>query len=397
MPDPSPRIDPEDELICLGHGEDLAAQGGALAPPIVQTSLFAHPTLRQLMDGLAAEHRNHVYTRGQNPTVEAVEKKLAHLERGEACKVFASGMAAISAVMLGLLETGDHVLFVNHVYGPTLQLAEHLRRFGVEHDVTRDLDLDSIEEALRPRTRLIWVESPGTMLFRLVDLHGLAALARSREITTVVDNSWSTPLFQKPLALGIDLVVHSATKYLGGHSDVVGGVLVGGREHIEQLFYRSFLLNGAVPGPLDAWLINRGLRTLPVRMKQHHHDALAVARFLDGHKAVRRVFHPALADDKTLADARLQGFSGLFSFELDSERFEDLERFIDGLKYFRVGVSWGGIESLAITPHRGDNHQALIAQGIPPGIVRLSVGLEGASVLIEDLERGLAHFLGQNR
>ena len=155
-----PSIDPEDELICLGHGEDLAAQGGALAPPIVQTSLFAQPTLDDLVTGLSAEHRHRVYTRGNNPTVEAVEEKLARLERGEACKCFASGMAAVSGVLLGLLQAGDHVLFVNHTYGPTLQLARSLRRFGVEHDLAVDLDLAAIERAVLPATRLIWMESP---------------------------------------------------------------------------------------------------------------------------------------------------------------------------------------------------------------------------------------------
>lgn len=386
---PEPRIDPEDELVCLGHEEDLAAQGGALAPPIVQTSLFAQASLGDLMAGFRAEHRHHVYTRGQNPTVEAVEDKLARLEGGEACKCFGSGMAAVSAVLLGLLAADDHVLFVNNTYGPTLQLAAHLRRFGVAHDVVLDLDLESVAAALRPQTKLLWVESPGTMLFRVADVRGLAGLARERGITTVIDNSWATPLYQKPLALGMDLAVHSATKYIGGHSDVVAGAVVGGAEVLERIFYGAFLLNGGILAPFDAWLLNRGLRTLPVRMRQHHRGALEVARFLAGHAGVRQVFHPGLEPD-ALVREQLRGYSGLFSFELDTDRFEDVERFVDGLRRFKIGVSWGGVESLVLTPNSGRNDASLRARRIPPGTVRLSIGLEGADVLIADLESALA-------
>jgi len=386
---PEPRIDPEDELVCLGHDEDLAAQGGALAPPIVQTSLFAQASLADLMTGFGAEHRHHVYTRGQNPTVEAVEHKLARLEGGAACKCFGSGMAAVSAVLMGLLASGDHVLFVNNTYGPTIQLAAHLRRFGVAFDVVLDLEPEAVAAALRPETKLLWVESPGTMTFRVADLRALAALARERGITSVIDNSWATPLYQKPLALGLDLAVHSATKYVGGHSDVVAGAVVGGEELMERIFYGAFLLNGGILGPFDAWLLNRGLRTLPVRMRQHHRDALEVARFLDQHAGVRQVFHPGLRPD-ALVREQLRGFSGLFSFELDTESFEDVERFVDRLELFRIGVSWGGVESLVITPNNGRNAASLRGRRIPPGTVRLSIGLEGAGALIADLERALA-------
>ncbi len=390
-------IDPEDALICLGHGEDSEAQGGALAPPIVQTSLFAWPALSDLARGLSAEHLHHVYSRGQNPTVEAVEEKLARLERGEACKLFASGMAATSSVLLGLLRAGDHVLFVNQIYGPTLQLAAHLERFGIEHDVVLDLDLAAIEGALRPATRLVWLENPGTMLFRVADVAGIAALARGRGIVSVLDNSWATPLFQKPLTAGIDIVVHSASKYLSGHSDVIAGAVIAGRDVMEQIFYNAFLLNGGVLGPFDAWLLNRGLRTLPVRLAKHHADALAVARFLDGHPAVRRVFHPGLPSSPSARAGLtppLRGFSGLFSFELATGRAEQVERFVDRLERFRIGVSWGGIESLVIAPRREAGSgslaaQPIPAQHIPPATVRLSIGLEGAEVLIEDLGQAL--------
>jgi cystathionine beta-lyase len=382
-------IHPADVALCVADDGPRAADGAApVATPIVQTSLFTYPDFQSLLDALAAEDRSRVYTRGQNPTVEALERKLAALEGGEACKAFASGMAAVSAVMMGLLQAGDHVLFVNQTYGPTLQLAEHLGRFGVTHDALLDGAPEAVAAALTPETRLIWLESPGTMLFRLVDLQAIAALARARGVLTCVDNSWATPLLQKPLSLGIDLVVHSATKYIGGHSDVVAGALITSAERLRQIFYRAYLLHGGTLGPMDAFLLLRGLRTLPVRLRQHGEDALAVARHLETHEGVAAVYHPSLREPE-LASRQMAGASGLFSFALADGSFARVRRFIDALERFGIGVSWGGVESLVISPDRGDNATALAAQGIPAGLVRLSVGLEGADVLIADLDRAL--------
>lgn len=383
-------IDPADELTCLGHGEDPQSQAGSMSPPIVQTSLFAHRSTDDLTAGLAAEHQSHVYTLGQNPTVEAVETKIAKLERGESCKVLSSGMAAISAVFLGLLESGAHVLFVNNTYGPTLQLADRLRSFGIDYDVVLSSDLDQIAAAMKPETRMVWMESPGTMLFRVVDIGAIAELAREHGALTVIDNSWATPLFQKPLLLGVDLVVHAATKYMGGHSDVIAGAIVGSAELLKKIFYNSYLLLGGAIGPFDAWLVNRGLRTLPNRMRQHHTDGLALALYLDEQPEVRRVFHPGVAADPALIKTQLSGFSGLFSFELDTDSYAEVASFVDRLRLFRIGVSWGGVESLALTPNQSTNAANLACQQIPPGTVRLSVGLEGATVLIKDLEQAFS-------
>ena len=384
-------IDPQDVEVCIGDGLSSDA-ASPTSTPIVQTSLFTFPTLDALAQGLAAEHRTHVYTRGQNPTVEVLEQKMATLERGEACKAFASGMAAVSGVFMGLLEAGDHVVFFNHVYGPTLQLAAHLRRFGIEHDVVRSTDVADLEAALRPETRLIWTESPGTMLFRVIDLEAVAALGRARGITTAIDNSWATPLLQKPLTLGFDLVMHTATKYLGGHSDVVAGAVVTDAERMEQIFYRAFLLNGGILHPWDAWLLLRGLRTLPARVREHGAAGLAVADFLADHPAVADVFHPALDGEPELVARQMQGHTGVFSFRLRDGSFDAVRRVVDGLRLFRIGVSWGGVESLVLSPQRSDDPAHLAAldgQGVPPGLVRLSVGLEGADVLIADLDRAL--------
>lgn len=388
-------MDVTDELICLGHDEELPARHGAILPPIAQASLFAHPTFDDLTASLAAEHRSFVYSRGLNPTVAVLEKKIAALERAEAAKSFASGQGAISAVFYALLRAGDHVLFANHVYGPALQLARHLERFGVTHDHLPLADVDSIEAGLRPETRMLYLESPGTMLFRQLDLRRLAQTARDRGILTVIDNTWATPLFQKPLGFGIDLSLHSCSKYIGGHSDVIGGVVAGSAELIEKIFYGAFLLNGAAPAAHDAYLLLRGLRTLPVRLRQHQEDGLAVARSLATRPEVDRVYHPALlAADEDLSARQLGGFSSLFSFTLADPDFERVRRFIDALKYFRIGVSWGGVESLVISPCRRDNAEALRQAGLPPGLVRLSVGLEGTAVLIQDLEQAFGAAAG---
>ena len=395
-------IDPQDRMICAGGdleedprlltGQARAGSGPvstAASTPIYQSSLFTFPDFGALLDGFSAEHRTSLYSRGKNPTVEALERKLTALERGEACLCFSSGMAAVSAVMLGLLRAGDHVLFVNDTYGPTLQLAQHLRRFDIEHDLQLDLDLESIELAIRPNTRLLWLESPGTMRFRQLDIRAVASLARDRGILTAIDNSWATPLCQKPLTLCVDIVMHTCSKYIGGHSDVIAGALVTSAERAEELFYGSYLLNGGILAPFDAWLLLRGLRTLPVRLAQHEADALRIAAFLDAHPAVRRVNHPALGEGRQLAAKQLSGYTGLLSFELERGGLENVSRVIDGLEHFGIGVSWGGVESLVISPNGRTNQGRLDELGIPPGLIRLSVGLEGADVLIDDLKSAL--------
>ncbi len=256
-------IDPKDLLICAGADDEARGPEKSAAPTIAQTALFHFSDFDSLAAGLADEFGHHVYTRGRNPTVELFEKKIAALERAEEAKAFASGMGAASAVMLGLLRQGDRILFVNQIYGPVLQLAKHLENFGIAHDRVLGGDVRDIETALRRETKLIWLERPGTMTFRLIDVAAIAALAQARKITTVIDNSWATPLFQKPATMGVDLVLHSCSKYIGGHSDVLGGVVAGPRALIEKIFHKAFMLNGASAAPFDVWLLIRSLRTLP--------------------------------------------------------------------------------------------------------------------------------------
>lgn len=370
-----------DRQICTDAWDGPGAGPGAVAPPIYQTSLFAKASFEEFVRQQAAEHENFVYSRGTNPTVAFLEERLALLERGEAAKCFASGMGAIGAVLGGLLRSGDHVLFVNTVYGPTLELAEHLERFGVEHTVLTAPDAD-VEEHIRDDTALIYVESPGTMLMKVLDLRALTAIARRRGVRTVMDNTWSTPLFQKPLTAGVDLVVHSLTKYIGGHSDVVGGAVVGSSETIREIFYRGHQLFGAAMSAMEAALVLRGLRTLPVRMEQHQRNALAVVDHLLAHPEVDAVHHPH-ADHGPAADvisSQFSGLSGLLSFELREGTFARVSRFVDALEIFRIGVSWGGYESLVTSPVRPWDDPA------GPGLIRLSVGLEDAQSQLDDLD-----------
>ncbi len=384
------QLDPEDIAICLLDETDAIAPGGApMSTPIVMTSLFAFPTLEALQQGLANESTTHVYSRGQNPTVEVLERKLARLERGEACKCFGSGMAAVSAAMLGVVRAGDHVLFVNQTYGPTLQLAEHLTHFGVSHDVLLATDAASVAAALRPNTRLVWLESPGTMTFRVLDLEAISAVVRAHGAITCIDNSWATPLLQKPITLGVDIVVHTASKYLNGHSDLMAGAVITTSARLREIFYRAYLLNGGIQSAHEAWLVLRGLRTLPTRLRQQEADALTIAHTLREHPAVAAVHHPVFAADAALVARQFRGFSGTFSFTLVRDDVERVRQVVNGLRHFQIGVSWGGVESLVIAPANGHNDARLAAQEIPRGTIRISVGLEGADVLLADLRQSL--------
>lgn len=386
-------IDPQDALLCV-HDPLEGEPPHPTSTPVVQTSLFSFSSMEDLAEAYSDPRSHRLYTRGQNPTVEVLEDKLAKLERGEACKAFASGMAAVSAVLLGLLEAGDHVVFLNDTYGPTLQLARQIERFGIEHTVVRDLDPRALEAALRDSTRLIWVESPGTMLFRVVDLDAVTALARARGITTAIDNSWTTPLLQKPLLHGFDIVMHTATKYLAGHSDVVAGAVVTDHDRMDRIFYRAFLLNGGILAPWDAWLTLRGMRTLPARLREHEASALALAETLAEHPAVAAVHHPAWTGDTEVVARQMTGHTGVFSVVLADGRWEAVRTVVDALEHFRIGVSWGGVESLVLSPQRPGNEQSLAARGLPPGLIRLSVGLEGTELLRADWLQALSRKAG---
>lgn len=373
-------------------GEDRESHANAIAPPVFQASNFAMPSVAAMREAIAREYDTALYTRGANPTAAILRRKLAALEGTGDALVFGSGAAAVAAAVVAAAGQGDHVVCVDKPYSWTrLLLQDLLPRFGVDCDFVDAREPAVVQRALRPRTRLIVLESPNSMTFEQQDLAAIAAIARPRGIRTMIDNSWASPLGQNPAALGIDVVVHSGTKYLAGHSDVVFGAICASRAFCETVFRGSYMTLGAILSPHDAWLALRGLRTLEVRMARIAESTARVLAFLEGHPRVRRVFHPHASgyEQRGLTGAQLRLASGLLSVELDCD-LDGVERFVDGLGRFLIAVSWGGYESLvfpaaAWRDWRGREQEC----PVPVTLVRLSIGLEDPAVLVEDLAQAL--------
>ncbi len=372
----------EFETRAIHDGQKPEALTGAVAVPVYQTSTYQQ-------DGIGRP-RAFEYSRTGNPTRQALEEALASLEGGAHGLAFASGVAATTAV-LQLLSPGDHVVAGDDLYGGTYRLLEKIYRpWGVQVDYADSASPASFAALYKPNTRLIWVETPTNPLLKLVDVAAVAKVAREAGALLAVDNTFASPYFQRPLELGADLVVHSTTKYLGGHSDVVGGAVVSRRDdlHEKLQFYQNAA--GAIPGPWDSWLVLRGLKTLAVRMREHERNAQHLAKILEGHPAVERVFYPGLAShpQHELARRQMSGFGGMLSLELKGG-FAAVERFVERLKVFTLGESLGGVESLACYPPRM-THASLPAEerqrrGIRDNLVRLSVGIEHVKDLEDDL------------
>lgn len=372
------------------HGEDRERHEGAVGSVIYRTSNFAFPDTASFEAWFRGERSRFLYSREANPTVRVLEEKTALLEGTEQAIAFSSGMGAISAVLLASLGAGDHLALFSRSYGPTLVFARDvLPRLGVDVSLLAPSDLDDLERHLRESTRLIYVESPASLTFEVTDLERVAAVARRRGIPTACDNSWASPLYQQPARFGIDLVIHSGTKYIGGHSDLLLGLVAGSARAVDRLRPLASLL-GACLSPADAALAVRGLRTLPLRMERHGASALELARRLRDHPRVLEVFHPALetSPSHALWKRQFAGSSGLFSFALDG----DARRFSDALELFLLGVSWGGHESLAFPAivARPEDSSRDVRPDLPEGLIRLSVGLEVTDDLWADLERGFA-------
>ncbi|GAA0180272.1 PLP-dependent aspartate aminotransferase family protein [Clostridium sediminicola] len=381
----------EEKNICTHLGDDYDRFYGAVVPPIFQNSIFIYEDYDEICRSFQNEREKYTYTRGANPTVEIFEKKLAALEHGEAAKCFSSGMAAITASINTFTAQGDHILFVNNIYGSALKYAEYLKKYGIEHDILINASIDKIEAAVKSNTKVIYIESPGTTTFKMVDLKEIADFAKSKGIRTIVDNTWATPIFQKPLDMGIDISVHSCSKYIGGHGDVVAGVAIAAKDIIDKMFYNEFQLQGASPAPIEAWLLLRGLRTLPLRMKQHQENAMKVAEYLEKNKNVSKVNYPGLKSSPyyELGKKQLKGYSGLLSFEMKSKRYEDVKKVAEACKLFKIACSWGGYESLILPVNHGHSTDKFKKFDIDPGLIRISVGLEDAEQLINDLDNAI--------
>lgn len=365
---------------------------GAVSPPIFQTSIFSFPSFDAFQEALSDEPSHYIYTRGNNPTVNLCEEKLAALEHGARAKLVTSGVAAISLAIFSCLKGNDHIIMVEDSYDWAHYIAgTYLSRYGVECTFVDGRDIKNFENAIRPNTRVIYLESPTSFTFRLQNLEAVSALAKKHGIKTIIDNTWATPIFQNPLDYGIDFVVHSASKYIGGNSDILGGVIVGkSEEDMVHLFETEFQALGPVPDPMMAWLILRNLRTLHVRLPIHYQNALKVAKFLEGRDEIESVLYPMLDsyEQKELARKQLRGGSGLFSFRLKTREVEAVRRFTDSLYYFKKAVSWGGYESL-VFPAATHYKKGEAVPDDKVSLVRVHIGLEDPDVLIADLEKAL--------
>lgn len=379
----------KDDLNTIQHfAEDSTKYYGAITPPIMQTSLFKFESLKDFWNGLENEQNVHAYTRGNNPTCEILEKKIAKLECGERAKCFGSGQGALAAIFLSLVSAGEEILIVNNVYGPTTQLLKELERFNVKLKIAYVEKAEDIEAHIQDNTRIIYYESPSTHLMKVLDVRKIVALAKPRNILTVTDNTWSTPLYHKPLELGVDISMHSLTKYISGHSDVVGGIVISSEEIMKEIFRFGHQFLGAVLAPFDAWLALRGLRTLEARLTYQQVTTKKVIDYLKTNKKVKMVNHPLCLEGSELKifEEIYSGYTSLLSFELVTEEYSEIEKFVDELKIFSKGVSWGGFESLIFPSYNGKNESDLEMYKKPKGLVRLYLGLESAEELIEDLD-----------
>ena len=368
----------------IGQGPDPAT--GAVVQPIHLATTYAQQGV--------GKHKGFEYSRSGNPTRAALEECLAALEDARHCLAFSSGLGAETTLLL-LLNPGDHVVYMEDVYGGTFRLFDKvLKRYGLTFSAVDATDLDAVEQSITPATKLVWLESPTNPLLRIVDIDAVSEVAHSRGAMVCVDNTFATPYLQQPLRLGADVVVHSSTKYIGGHSDVVGGAIMTGNDELEkQLRFHQTAL-GAVPSPFDCWLLLRGIKTLALRVERQSKNAMEIAAALEKHRSVVRVHYPGLASHagRAVASRQMRMFGGMVSFEVSDEAAA--LRILERLKLFALAESLGAVESLAEHPARM-THASMPASerkraGLGEGLIRLSVGVEDAADLIADLESALA-------
>jgi len=373
-------------------GEERDLYYNAVAPPVLQTSNFAFHTVADLRKALANEYDANLYSRGNNPTVDMLRKKLAALDGAEDALVFGSGVASISIPIISLLNQGDHVVSVAKPYSWTVKLFETLLpRFGITTTFVDGTKIEHFEAALQSNTRLIYLESPNTMTYELQDLKAVADLARKNSIVTMIDNSYCSPLNQQPFLMGIDLVAQSATKFIGGHSDVVAGVVTGSRVMIKKIFDAEFLNLGGTISPMNAWLLIRGLRTIHLRLQRVCDSTRKIVDYLSTHPKIERVlfpFHPSFPQFE-LAKRQMKDAGGLFSIILKARSAAEIEKICHSLKHFLLAVSWGGHESLVFPAIAGMAVSDFDVDNPRHRLIRFYVGLEDPDYLIEDLKQAL--------
>lgn len=375
-------------------GEERDRYFRAVSPPIMQSSNYCFTNVQDLRESLAYEMDIPFYTRGHNPTVAILRKKIAALEAAEECLVFSSGSAAAAAGIMSCVQAGDHVVSVQKPYSWTYKLLNNmLSRYGVETTFVDGTNIENFANAIRPNTKLFVLESPNSMTFEMQDIPAICAIAKQHNITTLVDNSYASPLNQQPITMGADLVIHSATKYLNGHSDAVIGVLCGTRKKCEQIFQSEYMTLGGNVSPHDAWLMIRGLRTLPIRMEKVAKTTPKIVEFLENHPKIEKVIYPFSESfpQYELAKRDLKNPTGQFSILLKAENIEAVERFCDNLKRYLLACSWGGYESLVYPICVLYNSMNYGSTTLPWNLVRLYIGLEEEEVLIADLAQALEY------
>lgn len=374
--------------LAIHGGQEPDPSTGAVMPPIYQTSTYA-----QAAPGV---HKGYEYSRTQNPTRHALERSLASIEAGKFGLAFGSGLAAIDAV-IKLLQPGDEVVSTNDLYGGTYRLfTKVFQPYGIKFKFVPMHNLNEVEAAITPATKLIWVETPTNPMLNVIDISGMAKVAKKHNALLAVDNTFATPYLQQPLTLGADLVMHSATKYLGGHSDVVMGALVTGREDLAERLYFIQNASGAVCGPMDSFLVLRGIKTLHVRMERHCANAAELAHFLLEQPAIDKVYWPGFESHPghAIAKEQMRNFGGMISFSLKGNKFEDASKVVSALQVFTLAESLGGVESLAGHPasmtHASIPKEEREKSGVVDSLIRLSVGIEDVKDLKEDLQQAFA-------
>ena len=381
------------EMITAHYGEEYEKYYNAIVPPIFMNSLNVFEEIDDYFDAKVHDKHTYVYGRVQNPTVRILEDKVAALEHGVAAFAFASGMAAATTAVLSVVKTGQNIVCIRNAYGPLKNFVEkycpvHL---GTTLTYVKGNEISDFEEAITDNTGLVILESPSSVVFSLQDIEAVCKIAHEHGAKVYIDNTFCTPIFSNPLDLGVDIVMHTTSKYMGGHSDLIGGMLAVRDEELAHTIVTNRELFGGIIGPMEAWLVIRGLRTLSVRVKAHEEAAMKVARYLENHPKVDKVYYTGLQSHPQyeLAKKQQRGNTGLITFEIKGST-EDAKKVINSLKIFKIGVSWGGFESLACMPHLRLDEQTCDWLGGRQNLIRIHCGLEGTDALIADLEQAFA-------
>ena len=381
------------EMITSHYGEEYEKYYNAIVPPIFMNSLNVFDEIDDYYNAKVHDKHTYVYGRVQNPTVRILEDKIAALEHGVAAFAFASGMAAATTAVLSVVKTGQNIVCIRNAYGPLKKFVEQYcpEHLGTTLTYVKGNDVSDFEEAVNDNTGLVILESPSSVVFSLQDIEAVCKIAHEHGAKVYIDNTFCTPIFSNPLDLGVDIVMHTTSKYMGGHSDLIGGVLAVRDEELANTIVDNRELFGGIIGPMEAWLVLRGLRTLSVRVKAHEEIAMKVATYLENHPKVDKVYYTGLKSHPQyeLAQKQQKGNTGLISFEIKGST-EDAKKVVNSLKIFKIGVSWGGFESLVCMPHLRQDEQMCEWLGGRQGLIRIHCGLEGVDALIADLEQAFA-------